>query len=104
MASAIRTWTEFNRSALALGLMAAEAQAVIWMRLWGLAGAWNLGPGEPRRMVGEKLAAGAAAQMAMMRAQMAGKDPAGVLSAAIRPVRRRTGANARRLARLGPKV
>lgn len=100
----LKTWTDLTRASLALAALGLEAQGVIWMRLWGMAGAWNLAPGENRRMVHEKLAAGLAAQTAAAAALMAGKTPTHALGAAIKPVRRRTGANLRRLARRGPKI
>jgi hypothetical protein len=93
-------------SALSLWLrtavMLAEAQAVIAMRLMGLAGLWRTGRAEPARMLAEKAAAAGQAAAAATRAALAGAGPAGIAGAALTPVARRTRANARRLARSGP--
>ncbi|WP_232831315.1 antifreeze protein [Pseudogemmobacter bohemicus] len=79
--------------------MMAEAQAVIAMRMAGMMGMWPVSPGENARMVSEKIAALQEAQVAVMKAVMKGASPATMAEAALRPVRRRTKANAGRLAR-----
>jgi hypothetical protein len=79
--------------------MMAEAQWVIALRLAGMAGFWPMSASEPSRMVSEKLAAGQASAIAAMKAGMAGGTPGDVALAAIKPLRRRTRANARRLTR-----
>ena len=84
---------------LRLGL---EAQAVIAMRTAGMMGLWATRPQELSRMVREKPEAAAAAWIAATRAAMGGAGPEAVFRAALAPVKRRTGSNARRLARLGP--
>lgn len=94
--------TDLVALGLRSGLMLWEAQAVIAMRMLGLAGMWRVGPAENLRMVTEKVAAVQAGAGAAARAAMAGGNPAEVASAALKPVRRRTAANARRLARRGP--
>jgi hypothetical protein len=83
-------------------VMLAESQAVIAMRLMGLAGVWAVGPSETLRMVSEKPAAYARAAEAAGRAAFAGKSPHQVAGAALKPLRRKTRANSRRLARRGP--
>lgn len=100
----MKAWADLARHSAAMAAMGAEAQAVIWMRLWGMAGLWNLGPGETRRMVAEKLAAAAAAQAAAGAALALGKAPAAVAAAALKPVRQRTRANVRRLRKRGMKI
>lgn len=97
----VAAWQQMMLAGATFGAMAFEAQAVIAMRLWGMAGWWNLGPHETGRMVGEKLAAAIASQAATGRAVLAGQGPGAVALAAIKPVRRRTKANALRLARRG---
>ena len=86
-----------------LGFLIAEAQAVIAMRLMGMAGMWSVTPSEDGRMVTEKLEALTQAGLAAQRAALTGKSPAAVTAAAIAPIRRKTRANARRLGKRGPK-
>ena len=76
----------------------AEAQAVVAMRLMGMAGAWPVSASENRRMMMEKGPAMLAAGLAAQRAVLALAPPDRVAMAALEPVRRRTRANARRLA------
>ncbi|MGI1661219.1 antifreeze protein [Palleronia sp. KMU-117] len=84
-------------------VMLTEAQAVIAMRLMGLAGVWTVTPSETLRMVTEKPVAYARAAEAAGRAAFAGKAPHLIAGAALKPVRRKTRANSRRLARGGPR-
>ncbi|MCL4065285.1 hypothetical protein M3484_01680 [Pseudomonas sp. GX19020] len=90
---------QMMRLGLRSSVMMAEAQAVIAMRMAGMMGMWPVSPGENARMVSEKLAALQEAQIAVMKAAMKGASPATMAEAALRPVRRRTKANAERLAR-----
>ena len=85
------------------GLMMAEAQMVIAMRLWGMAGFWNTKPEENLRMVQEKAEAVVQSAARAGTAMMRGRDGAEVALAALQPVRRRTRANLRRLKARGPK-
>ena len=80
-------------------VMLAEAQAVITMRLCGMMGFWPVSGGENNRMVTEKLTALQESQAAALRAMLRGGSLAQVSEAAMRPVRRRTRANAKRLSR-----
>lgn len=84
------------------GLMLAEAQMVIGMRMLGMAGMWRVSPSENARMVSEKLSAAQDATLAATRAVLAGKPPAVIADHALKPIRRRTSANAKRLASRGP--
>jgi hypothetical protein len=84
---------EFFGPAIEAGLMAAEAQAVIAMRLAGMAGLWPVAPQEGLIMLAEKVAAGQDATMAALGAGLRGASAL----AAMAPYRRRTQANARRL-------
>jgi hypothetical protein len=86
-----------------LGLMTLEAQSVIAMRLWGMAGLWSVTPKENSRMVSEKAAAFTRSGTAVARALMGGQSVDRAMAAGVRPIRRTTRANSRRLARRGPK-
>jgi hypothetical protein len=79
--------------------MMAEAQVVIGLRVAGMAGLWPMAETEANRMVEEKLHAGMDAAQAMLRAGMAGQSPSAVAMAAMKPLRHKTKANARRLQR-----
>lgn len=83
-------------------LIAMEAQAVIAMRLWGMAGMWNVATNENRRMVEEKLNA---AQKGMVDASITalrGGDGFAVIAKAAAPVRRATRSNVTRLQKGNP--
>jgi hypothetical protein len=92
----ITLWTETT-------LMAFEAQMIIAMRVGGMAGFWNVTKAENNRMGTEKLAAVQASAFAAAAAIMLGANPAGIALAAIKPVRRKTTANVRRLGKRGLK-
>jgi hypothetical protein len=83
-------------------VMLAEAQMVIAMRMLGMMGLWRVLPSEKARMSSEKLAAMGEAALASSRAILIGQPPVKVAEAALKPVRRRTASNVRRLARRGP--
>jgi len=80
--------------------MLVEAQQVIALHLAGIAGIWPISRAETKRMVDEKTAAKTESAQAVLTASPAGKSPGDVAMAAIRPLRRRTRANARRLTRM----
>ena len=88
---------DFMRPALEVTRMMVEAQQVIVLRMTGMAGVWSMGSEEHQRMVEEKVAAMTESARAVVVAGMAGKSPGTVAMAAIRPLRRRTRANASRL-------
>ncbi len=96
------TPTDMVRLSLQSGMMLAEANMVVAMRLWGMAGMWKVTSSENRRMVDEKSTAAMASSAAMARAMAAGHGPAAVAMAGLKPVRAKTRANAARLARRGP--
>jgi hypothetical protein len=79
--------------------MLAEAQTVIALRMMGMAGMWTLAEGETARMMTEKQQAFAQSAFDLTAAAMRGKPPEQILSAAVRPLGRKTRANARRLGR-----
>jgi hypothetical protein len=87
---------------VATNLMLVEAQMVIGMRVMGMMGLWRVLPSETARMSSEKVAAMGQAAAASSRAMLAGKPPALVAQAALKPIRRHTAANVKRLARRGP--
>lgn len=96
------TPTEAMRLAMQSGMMMAEANMVIAMRLMGMGGMWRVTPAENARMVQEKTDAAVASGAAMTRAMMAGHSPAKVALAGVKPLRAKTRANATRLAKRGP--
>jgi hypothetical protein len=79
--------------------MLAEAQAVVTLRMMGMAGLWTLAEGETLRMFTEKQQAFAQSALDGAAAAMRGQPPESILAAAVRPLGRRTSANARRLGR-----
>ncbi|MEO0703038.1 MAG: antifreeze protein [Pseudomonadota bacterium] len=78
-----------------------EAQAVMTMRLWGLAGLWSIRPTEPMRMFTEKPAAFVESAAVASHAMLKGRRPDQVARAAMRPLRQKTKANVRRLSKRG---
>lgn len=89
--------------AIQMGWMTLEAQSVIAMRLWGMAGLWSVTPAENRRMVSEKTAAFTRSGTAVAKALAAGQSFEKAAAAGLRPIRRTTRANSRRLSRRGPR-
>ncbi len=94
-AAAFRMW----RLGAETGALVFEAQSVVAMRMLGLAGLWRMHPSEPMRMVAEKPAAFLSSAGAVANATLAGKAPEQVAAAALKPYRRKTRSNSRRLAR-----
>ena len=97
-----RSQNELIRLSMQSGMMLAEANMVIAMRIWGMAGMWKTHPGETDRMVQEKSAAAMASGAAMAKAMVAGKSAAAVALAGLKPVRAKTRSNAARLSKRGP--
>ncbi len=91
-------------NALELGALMAEAQAVIAMRLMGMAGFWSVTPAEDARMVSEKVEALSRAGSEAARVALSGGSPDQIAAAAIRPIRCKTRANYRRLGKRGPRL
>ena len=79
--------------------MAWEAQMVIALRTAGMLGVLRQDVAEPHRMVLEKADAASEAIQAALRAASRGEGAEKVMAAALRPYRRRTRANMRRLSR-----
>lgn len=74
-----------------------DAQMVIALRTAGMMGFVPQDAAEPSRMVQEKADAASEAMQAALRAASRGERADRVMAAAIRPYRRRTRANVRRL-------
>ncbi|MGR3485777.1 MAG: antifreeze protein [Paracoccaceae bacterium] len=89
---------ELWSTGFALWRLGAEAQTVIGLRMLGMAGLWPVTASENARMISEKGPAFVAAWGKATQAALAGKRPDQIALAAARPLRRRTGANAKRLA------
>jgi hypothetical protein len=95
IASPFQLWTLGFRTSV----MLAEAQTVILLRLWGMAGLWPVGPSESTRMVAEKWPAFLHAYAAAGTAALKGQGPHRIADAALTPIARKTRANSRRLVR-----
>jgi hypothetical protein len=83
--------------------IAMEAQTVIMLRMSGMAGFWAMRPDETSRMMAEKLSAGIESATAVMLSGMAGHSLPKLAMAAMKPIRRETRANARRLSKEAAK-
>lgn len=80
-----------------------EAHAVIWMRMMGMAGAWNTPSDETARMWREKPAAFTEAMGRGVQTALSGGAPERVLAATIAPLHRDAASNRRRLADRGAR-
>ena len=96
------TPTQAMQLSLQTGTMIAEAQMVVAMRLFGMAGLWNVAPEENLRMVQEKVEAVAESAVSGLHAMLNGKSSAAVAMAALDPLSSRTRANMQRLQDRGP--
>ncbi len=74
-----------------------NSQIVISLRVAGMMGVLKQDAGEPQRMVMEKADAAGEAVSAALRAAARGQRADKIMAAALRPYRRKTSANARRL-------
>ncbi len=74
-----------------------DTQAVMALRMMGMAGALPQRRGENERMVSEKAPAMAKAYAAATQAVMSGKRPDEILTEAMKPVSRKVRANRKRL-------
>ena len=98
------TPVDFWKNAVVLGAIAAEAQMVIAMRLLGGLGVWNVDRLENVRMVAEKAGAVMEAGHAASSSVWKGHGPGVASLAVLKPIRKRTRSNVRRLHRRGPKT
>ncbi|QHQ36824.1 antifreeze protein [Algicella marina] len=94
---------DFFRLGVAQAKMMGEAQAVIAMRLAGMAGIWSVLPSENMRMITEKQAAFTRAWFAAAGSASKGQSSTQIATAALRPVAKTASANRKRLARRGLK-
>lgn len=94
---------DYMGPAILMGQMMAEAQVVIGLRVLGMMGAIPAARGEKRRMVTEKAAALKEAGRGVTRAMLSGAPGHDIAVAAMKPLRRRTRANVRRLTKGGGK-
>ncbi|MCU0898968.1 MAG: antifreeze protein [Cypionkella sp.] len=95
---------DLMRLSMNTSLMLMQANSVIAMRMMGMAGAWRVSPQENNRMVSEKMRAGMKSGLAAQAVALSGGSMTEIAEAALAPVKRATAANARRLARSGPKT
>lgn len=89
------------RTSLAFWTLIAEANTVITLRVLGMAGILPAHHTENERMAAEKGPTFAAAMVAGTRAAMSGHSVDRVALAAMRPLRRKTRANVKRLSKPG---
>ena len=90
-------WVGISADAWRLGL---EASSVIGLRLFRIAAGGPAAETEARRMVSEKVAAGAALQFKVLTGGL-GYSPAGAAARTLAHYRRRVRANRRRLQKSG---
>jgi hypothetical protein len=94
----------FWRVVLQASQIVTESHTVIALRLSGMAGLWPMAGAENQRMISEKLTAATQATRAAMRAGAAGGSLSDIAMAAMKPVGRRTKANAKRLTQAARKT
>jgi len=94
---------EYIGNAYQVGYVMAEANAVIAMRTLGMFGMWSVTPTEDARMISEKVYAITKASTDAGRVAMNGGSPDEIAAAAIKPIRQKTRANAKRLGKRGLK-
>ncbi|SLN29821.1 hypothetical protein AQS8620_00917 [Aquimixticola soesokkakensis] len=100
----IGPFAELWKLQLQLTTLAVQSSSVIGMRMLGMGGFWSVAPSEMDRMVAEKPEHIGRGLIAAQAAVMAGASPAGVMSAALKPVTKRVASNQKRLAKRGPDV
>ncbi|WP_394151906.1 antifreeze protein [Loktanella salsilacus] len=92
------------KTQMEVGMMLAEAQSVIAMRMMGWGGLWSVATSENDRMVSEKTEAIMMSMQGAALAAMSGKRPDEIMNAAVKPLRQKTRANAKRLGKRGPTL
>jgi hypothetical protein len=92
------------QNSVQIGMIMAEAQWVIGLRMMGMAGMWSVKPSENSLMVTEKSHAMTRSLTNAGLAAMSGKNGDQILAAALKPIRQKTRANASRLIKRGPKL
>lgn len=98
----VMTPAEAIRLTMKTSMMLGQAQMVIAMRSFGMMGMWRVTPAENTRMMAEKIEASQEVVLATAAAVARGGSAAVVANAALKPIARRTAANAKRLSRRGP--
>ena len=93
---------QFWMASTQFGLLMAETQMVMAYRLMGMAGIWATTEVESHTMVTEKVPAFTEAYFGATRAALLGQRSDEILGAWVRPLRKRTRLNSRRLGKLGP--
>lgn len=88
---------DYWSTAGAMWMLAVETNTVMAMRMMGMAGTWPIPKSEPTKMLMEKPEAFGRSVMAATIAAATGKRPDQITRSAIRPLRRKTKANVRRL-------
>ena len=94
----------WQRSALRVASLTAEAQQVIAYRALGFSGLWSVDPSESLRRVTEKSPALMQSWWSASRAVMGGAAPERVISAWATPLERKARSNRKRLQRRGPNT
>jgi hypothetical protein len=94
----------FWRLSMEIGQMTMEAHHIMTHRVLGMAGILPMRSDEPARMITEKHDAMTASGLAVGQAMMAGKSATDVMAAAVKPMRAKTKANAKRLSKPGRKT
>ncbi|SHH95227.1 hypothetical protein [Marivita hallyeonensis] len=97
------TAMDYWANAMQMGFVLAEAHGVIAMRLLGAMGVWSVPKTENSRMLNEKVFAFVKGSTDASLAAIAGNTPDVVAAAAIKPIRRATYYNHKRLTRRGLK-
>ncbi len=92
---------DIARAGFELLHLGVESNAVIWMRVMGMSGAWNTPFDESYRMWREKPGAFTEAMGRGIEAAMDGQTPANVISATIAPLHRDASENRERLTQRG---
>ncbi|MEP3436635.1 MAG: hypothetical protein ABJN75_07635 [Hoeflea sp.] len=87
------------RTSIDLGTLALETQAVVTMRMMGMAGLWPVAKSENKKMVKEKLPAFAKAATSAAGTAMRGGRPDEAVSVAAKSLTRKARANRKRLVR-----
>lgn len=92
---------DYIANAIQLSFVLAEAQSVIGMRVLGAIGVWSVPKSENSRMLNEKVFAFVKGSTDASLAAIAGETPDVVTAAAIKPIRKATRANHKRLTKRG---
>ena len=95
------TGTDYWANAMQIGFVMAEAHGVIAMRVMGALGLWSVPRTENSRMLNEKVFAFVKGSADASLAAFSGASPNAITAAAIKPVRKATYSNHKRLTKRG---